>query len=586
MARALPLGSGGVFGVRELVTAFPGALPLWTSACTNEGLAPRSEGPGVFWSFEPFNPNSVSEPIESDVSTTLVLSWNARGLVMRVSIVWLLMWMSAGVCQAQLGGMLDRLNENMRDMERRRQEMNARSKELTDQMDRARAGLRGLGSNPAPGNLPRGSQRGVIESSSPWNDRGARITEGLRVTPGAITHSQGERFLVRGEDGTPLVARHHVTVGSTRILLMPDGRLQSFAESEVNPTEKPFEPLDMDALEAKLLADPKLAGFKAIRSRRFLYLYNTSELFIRSSRTILESMYPAVRKYFSRSDVEIHEPELPLVVIAFANERQFQDYRRMPRGVVAYYDGLSNGVLLYEQSDLAKHAPEIAVKTAISTIAHEGAHQILHNIGVQQRLSRWPLWLSEGLAEFYAPTSVSRGVKWSGLGSTNELRMYEIGKDWKARRTMDNASVLKRVVSAEQLDSIDYAYAWGLTHMMSRRHREELFACIRHCSELGPLEGTPLDASAKSDPATVFVKHMGDRYSATSAELTKHLQSLNYVDPIANQTHYVVVSGRSVYLTSSPEKVMEWRRSAIGRFQVREYPNRAMAEKAMASIAR
>lgn len=201
-------------------------------------------------------------------------------------------------------------------------------------------------------------------------------------------HSQGERFVVRDDQGEPTIARHHVTIGSTRIVLIPDGRLESVSEADVSPTEQPFAPMDMNALQAKLLSDPKLAGFKAIRSRRFLYLHNTSDRFIRSSRTILESMYPAVRKYFSRSAIDVHEPELPMVVIAFATEKQFQDFRRMPRGVVAYYDSITNAVYLYEQSELSKHAPEIAVKNAISTIAHEGAHQILHNIGVQQRLAR------------------------------------------------------------------------------------------------------------------------------------------------------------------------------------------------------
>ena len=81
---------------------------------------------------------------------------------------------------------------------------------------------------------------------------------------------------------------------------------------------------------------------------------------------------------------------------------------------------------MYEQSKLAEVRPDLAVQQAISTIAHEGVHQILHNIGVQQRLSVWPMWLSEGLAEFFAPTTIGARLKWKGAGQVNDLRMFEL----------------------------------------------------------------------------------------------------------------------------------------------------------------
>ena len=107
----------------------------------------------------------------------------------------------------------------------------------------------------------------------------------------------------------------------------------------------------------------------------------------------------------------------------FRTEAQFQRYRRMPPGVVAYYDTLSNHIVMYEESRLFRTAPELAIQQAISTIAHEGAHQILHNIGVQARLSKWPMWLTEGLAEYFAPTTFGRRMQWKGAGQVNDLRI-------------------------------------------------------------------------------------------------------------------------------------------------------------------
>jgi len=113
----------------------------------------------------------------------------------------------------------------------------------------------------------------------------------------------------------------------------------------------------------------------------------------------LDTMFPGVVTYAKAQKIETHEPEVPLVALMFRTEEQFQGYQRAPPGVVAYYHTLSNRVVMYEETRLANIKKELAIQQSLATIAHEGAHQILHNIGVQQRLSIWPMWLSEGLAE-------------------------------------------------------------------------------------------------------------------------------------------------------------------------------------------
>jgi hypothetical protein len=261
--------------------------------------------------------------------------------------------------------------------------------------------------------------------------------DALLIRPGELKYEPETRLNVRDDNGNTVVARYHVGVGDARIVIMPDGRLKSFPAEQTSETDRPFSPLSINQVRDKILADPQLKrfNFKTIQSRRFLYVYNTSEPFIRSTRTILETMYPAVRKYFQRTSVDTHEPEFPLVIMAFSTDDQYQEFRRVSTGMVAYYDAATNYVALYEQSRLNQVAPEIAIKNTISTIAHEGVHQILHNIGVQQRLSRWPMWLSEGLPEFFAPTSVAKGTRWAGLGATNVLRMHEIESEWKKQRS-------------------------------------------------------------------------------------------------------------------------------------------------------
>ena len=164
--------------------------------------------------------------------------------------------------------------------------------------------------------------------------------------------------------------------------------------------------------------------------------------------------------------------------------------------------------------------------------------------------------------------------------------MFEIDKDWKASVGKASPATINRIVSADELGSLEYAYSWSLIHMMSKRHQDELFACMREASKLRPFEGTPLGGEAHLKPESIYRQHVSDSDAEMAVELTKHLRSLNYVNPIDNQTHYVVVAGGRVYLTSSPEKVNEIRSTSIGRFQVKEFPNRITAERAMKSLAR
>ncbi len=418
---------------------------------------------------------------------------------------------------------------------------------------------------------------------------------GFQLRVGSLYHPKNERLAIRDDEGNRVVARYHVGVDDTRIVLLPDGRLKAIEAQLTTPTDDPFEPMSMDEVRDQWLADERLAklGMKSIQSKRFLFLYNTSDSYIRATRTILETMYPAVRKYFQRTKIDTYEPEFPLVVIAFATDDQFQEFKRMPEGVVAYYDSAVNSVSMYEQSRLNRVAPQVAIMNSISTVAHEGVHQILHNIGVQQRLSRWPMWLSEGLPEFFAPTSTGVGAKWKGLGAANDLRMKEIVDDIKQGRRLGSGTHLARLVQLDEFDSQEYAYSWGVIHWMARKHREELFACIREASQLQPLDylvqSDEHQAAVPPEATTpLFQQQLGDEYATLERDLGLHLSSLQWTDPVENQIHYLVVSGSQVVLTSSPDTVQKLRRSTLPlrTFRVQQFPNRTSAMRAMQAITR
>ena len=275
----------------------------------------------------------------------------------------------------------------------------------------------------------------------------------------------GRRVVVSAAAATvPTVAEVYVEVGDRYVLLMPNGQLIAVPMAETTPTDRPFEPVAKRDLATQLTAE-RFQGFRTRTTRRYLYVYNTSEEFATATSRILETMYPGLFNYCRRQKITVQDPPFPLVVIMFRTQDEFDSYRAMPPGIVAYYNALSNHIVMYEQSRLAEIAPELAFKQAISTIAHEGVHQVLHNIGVQQRLSRWPEWFSEGLAEYFAPTELAKDVRWKGVGLVNDLRLYELCEYYKAQQPAGSGGQLVRqTVESDSLNSLGYATSWALVN--------------------------------------------------------------------------------------------------------------------------
>jgi hypothetical protein len=398
---------------------------------------------------------------------------------------------------------------------------------------------------------------------------------GLRL-PAAPPLPGGDRRVVVGhDDDSPTVARVYLEVGDHFVLLMPDGSLISRPQRKTPLTDRPFEPLDKKQL-AKRLTSERFAGFRTRTTRRYLYVYNTSDAFAMATSRILETMYTPLFNYCRRQKLPVADPPFPLVVIMFRTQEEFEKYREVPPGLVAYYNGLSNHVVMFEQSKLAEVAPELAFKQAVSTIAHEGVHQILHNIGVQQRLSRWPLWFSEGLAEYFAPTEIDRRVRWKGVGLMNDLRLHELSEFYKSRQGRStNGQLIRQAIEANTLNSLGYATSWSLIHYLARFQRDEFRECLQAVSRIEPLQSVA--------SGSVFARHVSLDYAKVERDLISYLKTLPYVDPVLNQTHYVMfVQGdsRQALVTSSPVELEKYHRenASKGAYRIQAFPNRIDAE--------
>ena len=420
---------------------------------------------------------------------------------------------------------------------------------------------------------------------------------GLELAPGPLRPTKGEVAATVDETGSPVMARIHVRVGDGAVVLLPDGQLVARKSGQFTNTDRPFVPITREALLDRLAAE--FPGFKTKKTNHYLYVYDTSDEFALATSRILETMLPGVKGYAEINKLEVHSPEVPLVVVMFKTEEDFQKHRRLPEGVVAYYHTLSNRVFMYEQSRLARVRPDLAIQQAISTIAHEGAHQILHNIGVQQRLSAWPQWLAEGLAEFFAPTTVGERLRWKGAGQVNDLRMFELEQYLKSRAAEEpSGQMIDETVLAGRLTSTGYASAWALTHYLAKNRRGEFTKLLHEVSRYGPFEG----ATEITPPGVVrsnlesFLNHFGDDAVALETRLVLHLKKQPYTDPFAGMPHLVAMlagtDGRRPQRVAStfhsPALAQKWLRDkldqlpeeqrATAQTSIRQFPNRAQAQ--------
>lgn len=416
---------------------------------------------------------------------------------------------------------------------------------------------------------------------------------GLVLPKQNVRAGTGRRVLVKNQQGEVKVGKVHVEADDRVVVMLPTGKLISVRPREATDTERPFQPATQGELIDRLKTE-QFRGFKDGSTKRYVYIYNTSEPFYTATHTILETMYPKLVTFCENLGLRVRDPDVPMVVIMFRTDEEYQQFRKMPSGVVAYYDIVSNHIVMYEQSKLAEVAPALAIKQSISTIAHEGVHQIFHNIGVQQRLSDWPMWLGEGVPEYCAPTHTDRRVRWKGVGTVNDLRMYSLAELLKSQgRSLSEGRLVERTVRSSNLDSGGYATAWALTYHLAKNRTREFRDYIQDVSRLQPLQDDV-------DHEAVFTRHFGDDFATLQQQMLTSLKGLPYQDPVANQPHFMALLDtplrRSTMVTTSPASIRRWHDQLVStlpagersraKLRVQVYANRASAKQAAAAALR
>jgi hypothetical protein len=241
-----------------------------------------------------------------------------------------------------------------------------------------------------------------------------------------------------------------------------------------------------------------------------LICYNTSREYAQWTGSLLERLYKAFTNYWEHQKIELHEPEFPLVCLAFAERSSYVTAFRDemngngdPGGIIGFYSIRSNRVNMYDLTGLESlHAErhgssgeindilsQPAAEPSVATIVHEATHQIAFNCGLQQRFADIPLWLCEGMAMYFETPDLSSHNGWHGIGKVNYPRLETFRKnlgDWQPG-TLENLITVNDRLRNPQTAGAAYADAWALNYFLIKYHAKEYTQYIKLMAEKEPL---------------------------------------------------------------------------------------------------
>src|SRR3972149_4974979 len=283
------------------------------------------------------------------------------------------------------------------------------------------------------------------EDSAPASAGDSHLVERVTFFSDGQQETIAGRILVEAQDGGVLVES-------------VDGAQHTIEGKSVlsrQKTDTPFKPLTPDELGEELLA--KLPpGFRVHATPHYVVCYNTSREYAEWTSSLFERLYKAFTSYWKRQGMELHEPEFPLVVIAFADRASYEaaakdDLGDAVRNVVGYYNLKTNQVNMYDltgvesargpatrrgsQREITQMLSQRAAVPLVATIVHEATHQIAFNCGLQTRLSDIPLWLCEGMAVYFEAPDLSSSRGWRGIGKVNYARLATFRRNLPNWRT-------------------------------------------------------------------------------------------------------------------------------------------------------
>jgi tetratricopeptide (TPR) repeat protein len=169
-----------------------------------------------------------------------------------------------------------------------------------------------------------------------------------------------------------------------------------------------------------------------------------------AGKDVLELLETA-RIFFEHTGWASHDLKQPISVMAFSSDKEFESYRINP-GAFAFYQPTREGDFVVLRSLEPEH---------YSVVVHEYAHFVVGHSGLTL-----PLWLNEGLADFYSTLECRKAQVVIGMpppGRGDTLRR-EGWMDWTTLAAVDQRSPYYRQPDKMLLF---YAQSWAMVRLLA-----------------------------------------------------------------------------------------------------------------------
>ena len=188
----------------------------------------------------------------------------------------------------------------------------------------------------------------------------------------------------------------------------------------------------------------------------------------------------------------------PIHVYLFGDETAYREF------VAGEFPGFPERRAIFVETDVRLSVYAHWSDHVAEDLRHEVAHGYLHSA-----VPNLPLWLDEGLAEYF---EVGRGRRGVNRSHVDDLLAQEAVAGWKP-----NLPRLEQLAAAGEMTQLDYAESWLWVHFM-----------LESPGDASPALAEYLAALRKGEPAMPLSATLLQRLPGGAAEtaLLEHLRSL------------------------------------------------------------
>lgn len=345
-------------------------------------------------------------------------------------------------------------------------------------------------------------------------------------------------ILVEAQDGGVLFLRN-----DGQLLIVQPGEIAGKVKEADTP------PISHKEISKQLLEElPE--GFKIHTTKHYVVAYQTERAYAKWIGNLYEGKLKKTFKRFWKNRkfrITAQEPEFPLVAIVFSNKASFTAWGRRelgkpPGDTLAYYNLMTNRVTMYDLTAGRRNGPnqnrdfESILRDPrsipmVTTIIHEGTHQLMFNTGLQTRLADTPYWLNEGIAMFFETPDLKKKQGWYGPGKVNYDRLGGILRYARSRpeNSLETLIATDKRLQTGGLESANaYAESWAMIHFLINRKPEKFTEYLKHLSE--KKRDVIVDPNIEINRAQIriddFKKFFGEDLSKLDAEFLVYVKTL------------------------------------------------------------